>query len=552
MPKDPWFKHWPEGVPQSIEYPKAPLQSFLEESARNHPNHTAILYYGNKITFDELNSLSDRFATILSGLGVSRGDRVALFLPNVPQFVFCFYGALKAGAIVVPCNPLYKERELEHQLRDSESKVVVALDLLYPVVKNIRERLDLTVITTSVKDYLPGLKKLLAPLKGVRKKTFPDTLDLVDLLKRHEPGPLKVEVDPVNDVAVLQYTGGTTGISKGAMLTHYNLVSNALMAINWLPIREAEDVHVAVLPFFHIYGLTTAMNAPVMTSTTMILLPRFDTKSVLQAIEKNKATVFCGVPTMYVALLDDPDTPTHDISTLRGCISGAAPLPVAVMNQFNELMSGNLVEGYGLTEASPLTHGNPLDDIRKVKAGSIGIPVSDTKAKIVDLEKGTKKLPIGEVGELAVKGPQVMLGYWNKPEETKQVFKRGWLLTGDIAKMDKDGYFYIVDRKKDMIDAAGYKVWPRDVEEALYEHPSVKEAAVIGVPDPYRGETVKAFIVPKAEAAGKISEQEIIDFCKERIAAFKVPKQIEFREELPKTLVGKVLRRVLREEEASE
>ena len=350
------------------------------------------------------------------------------------------------------------------------------------------------------------------------------------------------------DLALLQYTGGTTGVPKGAMITHGNLIVNASQCEFQLPIRRGVDVNVTALPLFHIFGMTTAMNAPVLTGTTMLMIPDpRDQKGILNAISKHRATVFNSVPTMYVALINRPDISKYDLTTLRVCISGAAALPVEVQRKFEQITGGRLVEGYGLTEASPVTHVNPLDDPKKNRPGSIGIPFPDTDAKIVDLETGTKDLKPNEVGELVIKGPQVMQGYWNKPDETKMTLRNGWLYTGDIAKMD-DGYFYIVDRKKDMIDVSGLKVWPREVEEVLYEHPAIKEAAVVGIRDPSRGETVKAYVTLKPGYEGKATEEDIIKFCKEKIASYKAPRSVEFRTELPKTLVGKVLRRTLREE----
>ncbi len=550
MEEKPWFKYWPEGVPKHIDYPEEPLYSILKKTASKLPDKVAFSFMGKKLAFKEVDELSDKFAAALKDLGIVKGDRVAIYLPNIPQFPIAFYGVLKVGGIVVPCNPMYKPRELEFQLNDSGSKVIVALDLLYENVRKVKGKTKLKhVITTSIVDFLPGFKKILARIfRGMKKKRFPNTLDMMDLLEKHSPEPLKVEINPKEDIAVLLYTGGTTGIPKGAMLTHMNLLANAYQSASWLPITD-RDVSISVLPFFHVYGLTVDMNAGVLAGATQILYPRFEAKEILEGTQKHRATILPGVPTMYIALLNHPDLTRYDLTSIRRCISGAAPLPEAVMRRFNDVTKGNLVEGYGLTEASPVTHCNPLDDMRKVKPGSIGIPFPDTDAKIVDLETGTKDLPPGEVGELAVKGPQVMRGYWNKPDETRGVFRGDWLLTGDIAKMDEDGYFYIVDRKKDMIDAAGFKVWPRDVEEVLFMHSAVKEAAVVGVPHPYRGETVKAYVVLKDEFKGKISADDIIKHCKEHMAAYKVPTEVEFREELPKTMVGKVLRRLLREEE---
>jgi len=548
----PWYRFWPEGVPKSIEYPNLSMGEVLRETARKLPENTAIIYYGARTTYRDLDGLVDRFATALQDLGVKKGDRVGIFLPNIPQFVIVYYGALRAGAVCVTCSPLYKGRELEHQLNDAGVETLIAMDTLYPIVQEIKERTKLrNVITTSPRDYLPPLLRLLAPLKGVKSHKCPGALDFLSLMNKYPPGPKAVVVKP-EDLAVLQYTGGTTGVPKGAMITHRNLVVNATQCEVLLPIRRGIDVGVTALPLFHIFGMTTAMNTNVLTGTTMIMLPDpRDQKGILKAMAKHKATVFCGVPTMYIALINRPDIKKFDLSSVRACISGAAPLPIEVQKKFEMITGGRLVEGYGLTETSPVSHANPLDDPKKNRPGSIGIPVPDTDAKIVDLETGTRDLKPGEVGELVIKGPQVMQGYWNKPDETKIALRNEWLYTGDIAKMDEDGYFYIVDRKKDMIDVSGLKVWPREVEELLYEHPAINEAAVVGVPDPYRGETVKAYVTLKPGYEGKVTEEEIIKFCKQKIASYKAPTSVEFRTSLPKTLVGKILRRTLKEELAS-
>ena len=545
----PWFRFYAKQVPRSIDYPNMALGEVLKQTAQKYSDHPAIIYFGKRITYRELDEMVDRFASALQDLGVKKGDRVGIQLPNLPQFVIAFYGALRAGAICVSCSPLYKARELEHQLNDAGAETLVVMDTLYPTVQEIRARTKLrNVITTSPRDYLPPLLRTLAPLKGVKSHKCPGAIDFLAAMSKYGPNPKPVIVKP-DDIALLQYTGGTTGVPKGAMLTHRNLIVNAAQCEVELPIRRGIDIHVAVLPMFHIFGITVAMNAPILTGTTMIVIPDpRDPKGILSAISKYKATVFCSVPTMYIALINRPDVKKYDLRSVRACISGAAPLPVEVQKKFEQLTGGRLVEGYGLTETSPVTHVNPLDDPKKNRPGSIGVPVPDTDAKIVDLETGTKDLKPNEVGELAVKGPQVMQGYWNNPEETKICLKNGWLHTGDIAKMDEDGYFYIVDRKKDMIDVSGLKVWPREVEEVLYEHPAVNEAAVVGVPDAYRGETVKAYVSLKPGYEGKVTEEDIIKFCKEKIATYKAPRLVEFRDSLPKTLVGKILRRTLREE----
>ncbi|HYB02963.1 MAG TPA: long-chain fatty acid--CoA ligase, partial [Nitrososphaerales archaeon] len=407
------------------------------------------------------------------------------------------------------------------------------------------------VFTTSITDFLPPIKKQLAgPVKKIQTLKKPDTIELVSFLSgKPKNEPTLVSIIPEEDVAVIQYTGGTTGTSKGAMLTHRNLVANAFMAKNWEN-GQGNDRLLGVTPFFHILGLTVCVISPTLSGAEIVLLPSFHVKEVLETISKHKITTFPGVATMYIAMINYPELSKYPINSIRRCISGAAPLPVEVQKKFDKITGGHLVEGYGLTEASPVTHCNPLGDGAIVKSGSIGIPLQNTEAKIVDSETGTRDMPIGEIGELAIRGPQVMKGYWKRPEETAFVMRNGWLLTGDIARMDEDGYFYIVDRKKDMIDASGFKVWPREVEEVLYAYPSVKEAAVVGVRDDYRGETVKAFVVLKDKSA-KMDADNIREYCKTQLAPYKVPRIIEFRDELPKTLVGKILRRKLREEAAA-
>lgn len=559
MPPRPWLRFYPSGVPANIDYPIVALQTFLTSSAKKFPNKIALNFQGKKITYKELDELSNRFANGLVSLGISKGSKVAIILPNSPQFVIAYYGILKAGAIVVACNPLYKERELEFQLNDSDSEAVVLMNNIIPPYnffaefEKCRPRLAKMkhVFVTSITDYLPPIKKQLAgPVRKIKTLRTEDTVGFTSFLSKQsssDPGA-ESQINPKEDLAVLQYTGGTTGTSKGAMLTHYNLVTNAIVSSNWQQLQTEGARGLAVIPFFHIYGMTIALNFPLYAGQEIFLLPSFNVKEVLETLHKEKITLFPGVATMYVALLNYPGLAKYSIKSVKRCLSGAAPLPYEVQRKFNEVTGGNLVEGYGLTEASPVTHCNPFGNDSNVKSGSIGIPLPDTDAKIVDLENGTKDLPLGEVGELAVKGPQVMKGYWKRSDETKLVLgDDGWLRTGDVAKMDDEGYFYIVDRKKDMIDASGFKVWPREVEEILFTHPDVKEAAVVGVKDPYRGETVKAYIVLKDKNKNPGAEA-IRAYCKEKIAAYKVPRIIEFKDELPKTLVGKVLRRKLREE----
>ena len=551
-----WYKSWPAYLVKEADVPNISLHQMLAESAKKYGPKPCILYQGRILTYSEVDDFSSRFATALLGLGLKRGDRVAIFSPNIPQFVMAYYGTLRAGGVVVPCSPLYKERELEAQLKDSGATIVVAANDvvrgndLYASLEGCRDRLALShVITISVTDYLPGVKRALAGLAKVKNVKRRDTLAFIDLVAGSQPIQKPAEVNPKEDMAVLQYTGGTTGVSKGAMLTHYNLLSAAAIAAITLPM-EATDVNLAVLPLFHIFGMTGVMNAPFYHGGAIVLLPRFDVDEVMETIQKEKVTVFCGVPTMYIAINHHPKVSQFDLKTVRLAFSGGAPLPVAVRHKFNELTGGNLVEGYGLTESAAVGHTNPFRDVEP-RDGSIGLPFPSTDAKIVSLDNPDLTLGVGEVGELALKGPQMMKGYWNNTKETDLVLRDGWLLTGDIARMDEDGFFYIVDRKKDMVSVGGLKVYPREVEEVLFEHPLVKEAAVIGVGDPYMGETVKAFIVLKDPSKKEGAQDQILELCRARLAKYKVPHYVEFVPELPKTLVGKVLRRKLKEAEAS-
>jgi long-chain acyl-CoA synthetase len=551
----PWFRSWPEGVPRSIEYPEASLSDLLKTKAEKYPSKTAIVYFDKPMTYRELDSASDRFATALSDLGVKKGDKVALFLANMPQFVIAYYGVLKIGAIETAISPLYKEREVEHQLSDSEAETIVVLDVLYPIVQKVMDKTKLKrVIVASLKDYMPKtlafLGSLMKKIPSYKVELGPNTFLFQDLLNKYPPNPPKVEIDPKEDLAALQYTGGTTGTAKGAMLTHMNLVSNAVACAAWLRGTEGEETFLTVLPLFHIYGMTTGMNAPIYLAGKMVMLPQFNVLGTLKAIQKHKATVFCGAPTMYALLLAHPGLSRYDLKSVRFCISGSAPLPPDVQKKWMEMTGGVLVEGYGLTESSPVTHCNPLDrSMKTVKVGSIGLPWPDTDAKIMDMETGEKEMELGETGELVVKGPQVMKGYWKMSEESAAVLRDEWLYTGDIGKMDEDGYFYITDRKKDLIKYKGYSVYPREIEDVLYEHPAVKLCAVVGKPDPVAGEIPKAFVVLKDGATA--TEEEIKKFVNEKVAPYKAIRELEFRKELPMTLVGKVLRRVLQEEEKS-
>jgi len=549
-----WLKHYSEKVRPSLEYPEKPLGELFLESSQRYKDRVAVHFMGKQLMYAQLQDEVFKFAQVLSRLGVRQGDRVSLMLANTPQSIIAYYAVLLLGGVVVQTNPMYTERELEHQLNDAGVETILALDLVYPRLSKVASRTPLKrIIYTSIKDYLPFPKNLLYPLKQKKDGMWHDipygngVYSYSQLMKASSPQrPQPVSVNPKEDVALLQYTGGTTGLPKGVMLTHYNLVVNTLQCIEWQEknLNGEQERVLGVLPFFHVYGMTVVMNLSVATGAMMILLPRFDVKEVLETIQKLKPTQFPGAPTMYIGLLNHPDVGRYDLSSITVCLSGSAPLAPEVQKQFEKYTSGGrLVEGYGLTEASPVTHANPIYGLRKV--GSIGLPWPDTDARIVD-EEGND-VPVGEVGELIIRGPQVMKGYWNRPEETANTLRDGWLYTGDMAKMDEDGYFYIVDRKKDMIIAGGFNIYPREVEDVLFEHPAVKEAAVVGVPDPYRGETVKAFIVLKD--GQHVTEKELDEFCRKNLAAYKVPRIYEFRTELPKTMVGKVLRRQLQEEE---
>lgn len=551
---EPWFQFYDPYVPRSVDFPVTPLFPLLEKTAQEFPDRKATIFFGQGLTYRDLHLKAKAFAQVLQSLGLKKGDRVGILLPNSPQFIIGYYGAMRAGTIVVPMNPLYVERELEFMINDAGITTILTLDILVPRLKNVQPRTPLkNIIVTRIKDYLPLLLKILYPIKEWKEKTKvtvkrePGIYFLEELLAQSHGEPEPVGINPLEDVAILQYTGGTTGFPKGAMLTHWNLVHNAISSKYWL-LGESPgyEVVLGVLPFFHVFGMTVVMNLAVLFGATIILHPRFILKDVLKSIDRYHPTVFPGAPAMFAAINNFPEIKKYNLSSIKACISGSAPLPLEVQQTFERITGGKLVEGYGLTEASPVTHCNPLYGKRKL--GSIGLPFPDTQCRIMDLENGDQEMPIGEVGELVVKGPQVMKGYWNRPDETAKTLRDGWLYTGDIAKRDEEGYFYIVDRKKDMIITGGYNVYPREVEEILYSHPKILEAAVAGVPDPYRGEMVKAYVVlrPGAEATA----DEIIAYCREKLARYKVPREVEFRKELPKTFIGKVLRRTLREEEA--
>lgn len=538
----PWFRFYDQGVPFHIDYPSVPLTYFLEDAAAKFSENLAVIFQEERITYRRLAQKTRDLAAALLQLGLGPGERVAIMLPNCPQYIVAYYAILKIGGIVVNVNPMYVERELEFQLKDAGVSNIIAGQEFYPLLAAVKEKVDLQRIILT--DFRDAALANLPSSKALDKQM--GTFELRELWTGGERHPLPhIRVRP-EEVALLQYTGGTTGLSKGAMLTHYNLVANVLQCVSWNPeIQKGNERMLAVLPFFHVYGMTVAMNEAIYLGATIILLPRFQVDATLETINRYRPTRFPGVPTMYIALINHPRLREYDLSSIKVCSCGSAPMPVEALRRFEELTGGKISEGYGLTEASPVTHGNPFFGKRKI--GSIGLPRPDTEAKIVDLDSGEEELPPGENGELCIKGPQVMKGYWKRPEETAKTLRHGWLHTGDIARMDAEGYFYIVDRKKDMIICGGYNVYPREVEEVLYMHPKIMEACVIGVPDPYRGETVKAFVVLKK--GEKSAPEEIIDFCRQNLARYKAPTIIEFREELPKSHVGKILRKVLRTEE---
>ena len=546
----PWSAQWPKGVPQSINYPNHSLDQVFRLSVKEAGNSNAIFFRNVALTYGELDKLVNSFGSALQKMGVRKGDRVAIYLPNTPQFVIAYYGILRVGGVVVTCSPLYKEREVTHILNDSGAETLILLDKLASNVQLAEEKTRLKNLITTTIDDLHGTQA--NNLADCPSKIFSNAHSRFRNLITNQSTPKVPDIDPQKDIALLQYTGGTTGTPKGAMLTHRNLVVNAVQFATWLYMRNKNEAHLAVLPLFHIYGMTAAMNAPIYTSSSMILIPDpRDTSSIFEAIDRYKPTILCGVPATYVALINNPNFERHRINSIRICISGAAPLPSQVQHRFEELTGARLVEGYGLTEASPVTHINPLDEPGKNKPGSIGIPISDTECKIVDLQLGEKTLSALEVGELMIKGPQVMKGYWNMPDETDQVLKNGWLLTGDIAVMDHDGYFRIVDRKKDMINVSGFKVYPHEVEEVLCEHPAIKEAAVVAYVDQDGVEGVKAFVVLNSDHTGRTSPFDIIAFCSRKLANYKVPSMVEFTDSFPKSPVGKTLRKNLRRQTVS-
>lgn len=558
----PWFKIWPEQIPKHLEYPEDyPVYKFLEETMEFAPNNVATVFFDSTMKYGELWDRVLRFAHSLHKLGVRKGDRIGIYLPNCPQFVIAFFAINRLGALIVPFNTQYVEHELEYQLNDSGARIIICIDITYNRVRKLRKKgvveLD-HIIVASLHDEISTSKRILGMLTGKvppRKKIHQEDLCFKKLVDEGNPDEVPdVEINPKEDLALIQYTGGTTGVSKGAMLTHYNIVSNQLQltSVMYPPIVQGEECFVCALPMFHIFALNCIMLAAINAASKMILITdplagRPMLQDLLETLYKYKPTFFHAVPSMYVGLLFHKDIKDYDLTSIRACLSGAAPLPEQVMYNFEELTGANVVEGYGLTETSPVTHVNPLVPGLK-RPGSVGLPIADTDAKIFDSKEGGQdtELPQGEEGEIGMKGPQVMKGYWKKPEETANTFnKDGYFMTGDIGYIDEDGFFFITGRKKNMIDVSGLKVYPREVEEELIEHPAVQEVAIIGAPHAIRGETVMAFVVLQDDETA--SEEELIEFCKGRIARYKIPRSVIFIDELPKSAIGKVLHRELRD-----
>ena len=520
----PWFKFWPEGVRQHLDYPSIPLFELLSQAAQKCPENVAFGCRGRQLTYREMDELTARLAAALHDLGIKLGDRVALFLPNSLEFIIGYYGILKAGGTVTTANPLYRQAELRHQLNDTGAKAIMTNGDLYLLVKEVQAGSGLEVIILSD-----------AERNGA--------LSLSQIVERYPPTPPEFSVMPEEDVAVIVYTGGTTGLPKGVLLTHYNLVANAMQNAIWFG-WSREDTIIALLPFYHSWGACTCVNSVVYSGARAIILPRFDAEELLKTVEKERATAIYSAASMFAALVSNPVIGKHDLSSLRYVKAGAMPIPPEVKERWEQLTGVKMDLGYGLSEASPETHNSPL---LRVKPGTVGIPIMDTDARIVDEETGEIKLPLGQMGELVVRGPQVMKGYLNRPEDDQEALRHGWLYTGDLALMDEEGYFQILDRKKETIKYKGYTIAPAEVEAILYQHPAVKECAVVGKPDPLAGEVPKAYVV--LDEGSNMDKEELIKFCAERIAPYKRIREVEFIEEIPKTPVGKVLRRVLRDKE---
>jgi long-chain acyl-CoA synthetase len=558
----PWHRFYAADVAHDIAIPNEPLDAFLRASAARHPRRPAIILSGpgfhSTLTYRALDAAAGRFAVGLRALGFRPGDRLAIALPNLPQYAIALYGAFRAGVTVVQVNPLYSGEALAFLLKDSDAKALVTLTRLYRHVAAVRQETALKhIILTKVGDYFPPLWRVLYRLARERREGDampPLSGGLVpwSRMLRARPAPAGAPAAGPDDLAVLQYTGGTTGRPRGAMLTHRNLTANAAQGLAWFrDLRDGRECFLVVVPLFHAYGLLV-LNAGIRLAATqlMVLMRMFDARLVAEQVPRWRPTVFPGVPAMYAAINQLKDVAQHDLHSIRYCLSGAAGLPPEVARRFEALTGGRVAEGYGLTEAGPLVAANPIWEGGVQKPGSIGIPVPGTDVRLVDLETGTRDVPAGEAGELIVRGPQIMRGFWNAPAETAASLRGGWLYTGDVARMDADGFLFIEDRKKDMIDVGGLKVYPREIEDLLLEHPLVRDSAVIGLPHPLRGQTIVAYITLKApggDGAGAETRRQVREWLRERLPSYKVPRRIEIVEAIPKTLIGKPLRRVLRE-----
>jgi len=540
-----WKRHWPPGLDESaIRLPTEPITTILKRNAIRDPRRTAIVFYGREVSFGELDEASDRLAGWLRARGLQPGDRVALFLETCPQFAIAYYAALKAGAINVCLNPMHKAAELEHELLDSGARFFITSEEGQAVVGPIRKQTPVQeVIVTAYRDYVPDSPTLpLPPSLHERAQGHPGAEDFLRIVtsadRLHAPEPRRL-----TDTALLQYTSGTTGAPKGAELTHGNIVSNCELQRAYVGMAEG-DVHLAVLPWFHITGMECQMNVMAYTGSPVVALARFDPEALLLAIERYRCTMTTLITTINVALVNNPQTKQHDLRSLRACFSGGAPVPAEIATRWEAVTGYKLVEGYGLSETTAPTHINPC---HRPRYGTVGLPLPLTTGRIVSLDDGVTEMPVGEAGEVTVRGPQVMKGYWNRPEATAEAIRAdGFFRTGDIGRMDEEGYFTIQERKKDLIKASGYSVFPAEVESLMYRHPAVAEVGVVGVPDAYRGEDVVAFVVRKADAP-EVTEQQLVEWCRGVMSVYKAPRRIRFTDKLPKTATGKVLKRVLRE-----
>ncbi|WP_054033953.1 AMP-binding protein [Desulfatitalea tepidiphila] len=557
-----WIEQWPSFIPKEITYPRGrkPVFEYLRDNAREFPDRTAIVFYGKEVTYGELDRMSEQFAHYLMDAGFQKGDRIALFLPSCPQYHIAHYGICKMGGVIVPCSPLFKEWELAYQLRDTGAKAIVSLDLLYPVVAAATLESDLkTVLVTSLHDFLPPQPTMnLAPMMAAPKATIPDATEFMDIFARYPSDPVKVTVE-LDDPVQLQFTGGTTGLPKGAILTHSGKLFKvaALMSVKegnrqYLNLPGEFMISLAILPTFHIAGMLGAVDTMIAMGDTQILMLMFDPVAAMQAIERYKVQFFQAAVPMNMAIMGHPDRPQYDLSSLRLCLttSFGIQLTEAIAKRWADDTGGCLLAeaAYGLTETHTFDTFMPIDK-PKFAAGCQGIPIPGQQIKIVSWEDRAKEVPVGEMGEIVIKNPAVLKGYWNKPEETREALVDGWVYTGDMGKFDDDGFLYFLGRKKEMIKVSGFSVFPEEVETFLLTHEAVDKVAVIGAPDPKKGEVIKAFVVPKPQFKGKISADEIIAWAKPRISSYKVPQAVDFRDELPMSGVGKVLRRVLVEEE---